>query len=340
MLDVVSSDPSPAHALRLLTPEALRQNLSASPTVVAVFAEEVLSVCIRAGPGPVLDILNYLIDDKGRLGLEMVRLRLRAPQPVIAHPIEAEIIAGAYPFADRQRLRQTLRKMIDPGHDRPILQITGDRRSGKSWTYQLLRHWAREETGHVICHYEVTEDSGPDAGPSEVACDLVAQLGGMIGNLSQTTNEDAYANDLAQRVIRAANTVPDVPDARVWFVFDGFSQKALRADTAKFFLALSLHCTKGINARRHRVVFCELAYALAAKIRMNVATYETEPLTRDHIRNVVSAAVALRSNLTATDIPAITDAITDAVLQGNAEPYVDLSEIGARLELHICEGQV
>lgn len=144
-------------------------------------------------------------------------------------------------------------------------------------------------------------------------------------------NLDAFVDDLARWVLSEANTIDGKPEARIWFVFDGFSASALRPDTAKFLTALARLCTTGINASRHRVVFCQLDHTLSSALQLRVAKYHTTPLTRDDIRDVIRTQAELQDDLSATDIDGVVDALADSVIGNANEPFENLTEIGTAL---------
>lgn len=324
-----------------MVPPNLRADLPTGVSTIRVLATKALKLCEDDGVPATIWVVNFLIENAGFVAqLDDMHRRLLAPRPQASHPMEAMILRSGLPFANREPLRGILRQMIDPGAFRQVLQISGENGTGKSWTYFLIDNFCAQEDDHVPCHYQVSDDSGATAGPREVANDLVAQLGGdTLRSPAQTANLDAYADDLAHWVLGAANTIPGKPNARVWFVFDGFSATALRSDTAKLLTALARLCTTGVNAQRHRIVFCELEHTLSAALQMRVAKYHTEPITRDDIRDVIRAQTSLQQGLTQSDLDAVVEALTDSVIGDAPEPFEDLTEIGGTLRETLAGAQ-
>ncbi len=316
-----------------MIPERVRPDLPIGVRSTRKLADEALKLCEDAGISAVHELITYLIQNAGFAAqLNEMRRRLLAPRPDAPHPMEAMILQSGLPFADREPLRGILRQMIDPGAFRQDLQISGKTGTGKSWTYFLIEHFCAREDDHVPCYYQVFEDSGATAGPREVANDLVAKLGGdTLKSPQQTANLDAFVDDLARWVLGVANKIPGKPNARVWFVFDGFSATTLRPDTAKFLTTMARLCTTGINARRHRVVFCELDHTLSSGLQMRVAKYHTEPISRGDIQDVIRVQASLQPGMTPGDVDAVVEALTDSVIGSAAGPFEDLTEIGTTL---------
>lgn len=316
-----------------MIPDHLRPDLPTGMQTTRKRAVEALVLCEDNGIAAILWVINYLIENAGyQIQLNEMRRRLLAPRPDAPHPMESMILQSGLPFANREPLRGILRQMIDPRAFRQVLQISGKTGTGKSWTYYLIEHFCKAEDNHIPCYYQVFEDSGATAGPREVANDLVAQLGGdPLKTPQQTANLDAYVDDLARWVLGVANTIPGKPNARIWFVFDGFSATALRPDTAKFLSALARLCTTGINAGRHRVVFCEFDHTLSSGLQLRVAKYHTEPITRDNIRDVIRTQASLQQGLGPSDLDGVVEALTNSVVGNATEPFEDLTEIGTAL---------
>ena len=293
--------------------------------------------CFRFNPPVMLEFLDFLVQSGMTEADTLLRGRLLGPAPVVnlTHPLETELLYDRLAFANRTHLRQILRGMDAEANLKKILQIEGLSGSGRSWTSQLIEYHCSQTDGHLHCEESVTEDSGTAAGPAEVAKNLATKLGATTPCPPATSNEDAYIIDLAQWVIGAANE----PQAdlggrrrRVWFVFDGFGEGVVREDTAGFLVALARHCTTGVAAELHRVVFCEFGHDVASQIKLKVETYDVEPLTRADLRQVIHSVVSGNPNFPAADHDRVSDETLEMVAGNQPGPFVDLREIGDRLQ--------
>lgn len=315
---------------------------------ILIHIQNAVDICCRSGydetPPALLDFLDYLVTAGKQEADALLRARLLTPPRGLAagHPLEAELLYDRLPFANRAHLRQILREMNGEASLKKILHIEGALGSGRSWTSQLIEfHCARSE-GHLHCEEAVTEDNGSATDPRALAKNLATKLGAdPAGCPPQLSNEQAYLVDLAQWVITAANQPqPHLQNnrRRVWFVFDGFNSGALREDTARFLVELARLCTSGVAAQLHRVVFCEFDYDVASRIRLKVQPYRIEPVTADDLRPIIRSVVTANPQIPAADHDAVIAEALSMVTRDQPGPFVDLSEVGARLQQLIEEG--
>ena len=310
-----------------------------------VFVEKAVDICCASGyeihPPALVKFLDYLVEN-GRMEADgLLRVRLMTPPRGITmrHPLEAELLWGRLVFANRSHLRQLLRELVGAESFKKILHINGAKGSGRSWTSQLIEFYCAKTEGHLHCAGSVTVDNGAATGPLELAKDLVTKLGPLSPSWAapppMASNEDAYIIDLAQWVISIANEgQPHLNNnrRRVWFLFDGFATGVVRDDTAKFLVELARLCTGGVAAQLHRIVFCEFDFDVASRIKLKVENYNIEPLTSDDIRQIIHSVISADTNIPPTERDMVSDEALQLVIGDMAGPFVDLSEIGARLQ--------
>ncbi|MDP5306664.1 hypothetical protein [Paracoccus spongiarum] len=341
------------------TPAILKHLLRDYPVLVAqlpagalpngIHIDNAIDLCSRSGydlsPPALLALLDYLVHS-GRLDADtLLRARLlTVPRGAIAvHPLEAELLFERLPFANRAHLRQILREMSGEASLKKILHIEGTPGSGRSWTAQLIDFHCTSAPGLLYCQETVTEDNGSATGPVELARNLAIKLGADLSDCPPPmTNEDAHLSVLVQWIIAEANRPqPDLQNnrRRVWFVFDGFKTGTLREDTARFLVELARQCTSGVAAQLHRVVFCEFDFDLASRIRLKVQNYRIEPVTADDLRGIVRRVIEANEQIPEADRAAVIEQSMRMVTQDAPGPFVDLSEIGARLQQMIEEAR-
>lgn len=332
----------PSLMKQLLKHVELKAIYPAGALPITTYVEAAIDICCESGysldPPVLINFLDYLVMSGKDDANDLLRRRLLAPPRGIkdTHPLEAGLLYDRLPFANRSHLRQILREMDQEANFKKILHINGPKGSGRSWTSQLIEFHCAQIKGHLHCEGLVNEDNGSATGPRELAKDLTTKLGAEPSSCPPAlSNEDAYIVDLAQWVIASANE----PQAhlegrrrRVWFVFDGFGQGVVREDTAKFLVELARQCTGGVAAKQHRVVFCEFAYDVASRIRLKVQSYDVEPVTATDLREVIFSVISANPDIPEADRDPVTDEALKLVTGNMPEPFVDLSEIGQRLQ--------
>lgn len=75
---------------------------------------------------------------------ERALVRAAAGEPSARDPFMATVLAGREVFIDRHELRAKLRELHAGARPKVVLQVTGEPRSGKSYSFRLIEHVAAE----------------------------------------------------------------------------------------------------------------------------------------------------------------------------------------------------
>ena len=166
-------------------------------------------------PPSILRFLSLLPMDEF---VDKIRLKLQTPPAPADDPDLAPILSSNLPFLDRKKLRAKLKILEIPNAAKPILIVTGDPRSGKSYSAGYVEDFCLRRPSISVCRQQLFPGTGwPTCG--EVARDIVACMGRPSTNMPmQNTNADRWPLELANWVlVEAAQTTYNW-----WFVFDGF----------------------------------------------------------------------------------------------------------------------
>ena len=135
------------------------------------------------------------------------------PVPTSANPFQEVLLNGSRPFANRIDLRLSLRALCEQGGS-PVLVVTGERQTGKSFSFYLAQHIAQQ-------HQFITSqfDVGTLAEPVVLATEVLRRIGVPLKN--ETTGLESgerTGKDLADQVKDAL----EERKQRRLLVFDGF----------------------------------------------------------------------------------------------------------------------
>ncbi|MCP3139789.1 hypothetical protein [Pyxidicoccus xibeiensis] len=236
-------------------------------------------------------------------------------------PFSALILDNKLPFLDRQPARAFLRALTQPMPMQPVVVVSGNQKSGKSYTSEFVDHLCRNLPGIQHCRIEVTHDQGASVGPAELARDLVTQLGGNPWQgPPQNTNLDRWAQELANWVLAEAKQ----SGVRWWFVLDGFNKKELRSDTSLLIVKLAKGLTTGYARLWHRLILLDFDRTVLPLQPGTIAAESTAGIPA----SAVAAGIAevVKASGKAVDEKRILDKLMD----GLPDPVVDLPELGSR----------
>ncbi|MEX2233631.1 MAG: hypothetical protein WD824_15815 [Cyclobacteriaceae bacterium] len=217
---------------------------------------KIISLCIGDSWNNTPPLLITLIDsfDLKILNQEIAKIcdRIGSPPPAGLNLLQVSIINNATPFVNRVALRTKLEGFESAAADaQPILIITGDTKSGKSYSSNYIDHFSHVRQTVITCKVELDPDLALETGPEQVARDLVTMMGRPLGSMpSAVTNLKLYAKQLASWVLHEAVQ----GNAKYWFVLDNFIGEKLREDTKAFLIALSDKITTGVFRQRCRLI--------------------------------------------------------------------------------------
>ena len=88
------------------------------------------------------------------------RLQLRPLPRSPANPFDALVLADKRPFIDRDPMRAVLRKLLDRRPRELVVVVNGERRSGKSYLAEYLRHALEDLPDTTLCPIRIEPQAG------------------------------------------------------------------------------------------------------------------------------------------------------------------------------------
>jgi Effector-associated domain 1 len=152
------------------------------------------------------------------------------------------------PFIDRVELRRLLRQFTEQDAER-VLVVTGEKRTGKSYSWHLIRHIGFSVTGVEPFRIDLGDWVGPPMGPYDVMESVAMRLAldGMPPRES-LAQEDAQAWKLRVWFLGQMRRL-EVP---CWLVLDGLDRAPLTESARRLIIAI-VEATKNNEAGRLRI---------------------------------------------------------------------------------------
>jgi hypothetical protein len=328
---VLALSGAPRQAIAALLPPALRQRI-AEGLEPAVLAHRAIELCLEdaynSAPPTLIVLVHTLVGTDSRVAsiLQLAAI----PPPVAIDPFDALILANKLPFLARSQLRGHARRLAGPARVRPLIVVTGNSKSGKTYSGDFLEHICSTRPGLRCSRNELKPKQGRATGAAELARDLMTDVGGRPSDLpprqtnadgSDTSNLDRWTLELANAVIAQAN----IGDDRWWFVLDGYNNAELREDTKFFIVNLAMRLQSGVQADRHRLILIDFDRSLLAVKPGLIAPDITEPIPHQQVKVFVRGMTATRAT------PLDADQLSAEVLLGLPDPIEDLTLLGERL---------
>jgi len=190
-----------------------------------------------------------------------IRQHVSVKPPPAPDPLESTILYTGTPFVDRRELRLQLRRLATiAANAQPILVVSGDTKSGKSYSTKYIDYFSHNQPPIVPYPIEFDPDLGLEMGAVQVARDLVSMMGRPLDDMpAPTTNQKLYVQQLATWVL---NEAAQSQSLRHWFILDNFKGDKLRQDTRELLIALSDRITKGVFPQRCRLILIGFDRAL------------------------------------------------------------------------------
>ncbi|HET9646969.1 MAG TPA: effector-associated domain EAD1-containing protein [Microlunatus sp.] len=183
-----------------------------------------------ASRGLVRRLVEEAIVDPGAAGarraLEQFSQRVGAvadPGAPLDHTA-VQIIRG-WPFVDRADFRALVRSLAsDDLLDGPVVVVSGERGSGRSYTWNLISHVGQRSRRFTARLFDLSAWADlASVGPLDVARDMGDQLRWQLGDFDPTLQPDTQARLVLSRF---KGWVADYP-GQLWLVFDGLDDPAL-----------------------------------------------------------------------------------------------------------------
>jgi hypothetical protein len=145
------------------------------------------------------------------------------------------ILLGSTPFVDRKPTRELLCRFVSPTHATPrVLVVRGKEPSGKSYTWEFLRHLAYE-TGATPQRLRLA-DTGYT--PHQVAADITGLLGRPQTPLPPMA-DNPQKSHFQPLVNSLVGLIPDLP-RRYWLVLDDLNHDSVDKPVREFAYALAV----------------------------------------------------------------------------------------------------
>ncbi len=174
--------------------------------------------------------------------LDAILAQLRdQPLPTSADPFDEVLLEGTRPFANRIDLRLSLRALCEAAGS-PLLLVTGEPRTGKSFSFYLAQHIARQRA-FITSQFDV----GALVEPVALATEVLRRVGVPLKN--ETTGLESgqrSGKDLADQVKDAL----EERRQRRLLVFDGFPSPAdppLPPETISFIVRLAKYADEELR---------------------------------------------------------------------------------------------
>lgn len=174
-----------------------------------------------------LDVILAILDDQ--------------PKPTIADPFKEVLLDGNRPFANREDLRLSLKALCLPAGS-PVLVVTGEPVTGKSFSFYLTQHIARQH-GFITSQFDVAATAEAET----LANDILRRIG--VPLQKRTTGLESSqrsGKDLADQV---KDALEERKQRRV-FVFDGFplpTEPPLPQETVSFIIRLAKYADEELR---------------------------------------------------------------------------------------------
>lgn len=199
------------------------------------YARAILEVCIanrwNDNPSWLSQVIILLPDEPET---RAIRDRISKP-PNLPDPSVAQVLVTGTPFLDRTGLRQRIRNLGQTPPARPILVVSGETKSGKSYSAEYIDHLAISGQPFVPFRVKFPRGSGRTYSPVGLARDILVNMGLApdrlpVGFFENTTNNERFPYDLAGKVLAEGQQL----GKRFWIVLDSFKGEEMQKETGKF----------------------------------------------------------------------------------------------------------
>ncbi|MFD9282437.1 effector-associated domain EAD1-containing protein [Streptomyces mirabilis] len=226
-------------------------------------------------------------------------LLTQEPPAADADPCSALLLGGRLPraFINRRELRSILRDMLCADGSR-VLIVTGDQKTGKSWTWFLLCHVL---AGQAIRPYRVDLSTYADtARVADIAAELRDQFGWEMDPADLFAGEDVLARSLVNTVKREMRKTHQ----EHWLVFDGLAATELTESALRLVEDLASAVARGETGDGLRVVLIAYDGRLPPSIDPYVWRERVHPINVQDLRDFFCAVAASVGGRVGTGRPA------------------------------------
>lgn len=202
---------------------------------------------------------------------EPIRQRIKAPPASwqsLSDPLDALWLdSSRAPFLDRSVLRGSLRDLANPETGSSVLLVNGGRKSGKSYTVELLRHWQQRRQGDgaagipgvagrppavaLVTHYQ---GMGASLGPEVLARRIVD---GMQRPEAELPPPTATPNRTSHYLVDWVLEQADASGKAWWVVIDSLNDPDIPEQTRNIVSILAQSVTGVIAKKAIRLILVD-----------------------------------------------------------------------------------
>ncbi len=302
------------------------------------YAIEALRVCMADkwshDPPWIVRLLDLLAAEPET---QRIQNKLRTPPAAEANPHVSQLLVTGEPFVNRTSFRTQARSLTLQVTPRPILIVVGDKKTGKTYTTQYVRHLYLSVASFEYVTVGLAEGSGLAWGPRELAINLLEGMGVNVqalapSRMEPTTNAERWPYELAGIVLNEGLKLTK----RFWLLLDGFRGAELRPDTAKLIAALAQRIAdSSLFGASYRLVLLGFDPSLLTVPRSVFETDNIQPFTDSDVRACILEIATKRGRtLSPAELDAILAKIVSGLLQDESrwpELYARLSDLQASL---------
>ncbi len=165
------------------------------------------------------ELVNFSPTHPDNLALTEIANRLRAQAAqAVGNPLQ-ELWIGAEPMVNRSGLRALLDEIANGGYNHGVIYIAGGPMSGRSHSFQLIRHVARSMN---ICHHRVDFALASEARTLRHLYGALREVYAINAD-GEPTHEGATPGDVATKFashLRARLATAPPVDPKPWIVID------------------------------------------------------------------------------------------------------------------------
>lgn len=292
-----------------------------------VLISNAIRLCIddayNSHPPALARLLEIIRDRDPRIPLLIARIN-NPPQPVGGQnydPFLANILFTKLPFLERSSTRTALRALLQLAPRQPFVVINGLSKSGKSYTAQFISHVLLERRQPMSCLISVPAGGGVGVGPSALARDLVARMGGDLSTQPpKDTNLERWYEELVSWI-----TAPGIKDDVVWWiVLDGFNRAELRDDTRVLIAKLAARLTNAKPQRLFRLILLDFDHTALPVTPGLISVEVTQPIPKASVEVFLTGVFGGAKDVSVPNLLA-------EVTAGLSDPIVELPVLAERL---------
>jgi hypothetical protein len=242
-------------------------------------------------------------------------------------PFLANVLFTKLPFLERAATRTALRALLQVTPGQPFVVVNGLCKLGKSYTADFISHVLLGRTDPMPCLISMPPHGGVAVGPSELARDLVARMGGdLTTEPPKNTNLDRWYEELVSWI-----TAPGLKDGVIWWIIlDGFNRAELRDDTRQLIAKIAVRFTNAKPQRFFRLILLDFDHTSLPVTPGLISVDVIQPIPKASVQTFLTGMFSGAERL---NVPAISAEVT----AGLSEPIVELPVLAERLGTLIRE---